>query len=89
MQANTREEAKHQTKYSKNRDVLHGLIFKLSRWQLYFNLIASVRFRWFPELDLLRLLNRFNFKKLRVSSVLPPSRGPDKQYQERFFKYTR
>lgn len=29
MQANTREEAKHQTKYSKNRDVLHGLIFQV------------------------------------------------------------
>ena len=29
MQANTREETKHQTKYSKNRDVLHGLIFQV------------------------------------------------------------
>ena len=29
MQANTREEAKHQTKYSKNRDILHGLIFQV------------------------------------------------------------
>ena len=29
MLANTREEAKHQTKYSKNRDVLYGLIFQV------------------------------------------------------------